>query len=298
MAIFAPPALQELETAGIRVGEFEFRATGRRTLKEGWTSYYPRYVEGYEKPLPPLAEGDEVRIVGVDSVEGFVDPPSRYNQSSLLEKMESENLGTKSTRAEVISTLIGRGYVTSGQAMMATDVGFAVIETMNAYNPSIVSTELTRELEERLGEVEKGAMNEAKALVGHAIRTLSESLVTISSNEVPIGRGLSEAVNFAVSVRYTLGPCPVCKTGKLKVVRSRRTKKRFVGCTNYPEACTASAPLPQRGAIRMTGRACEWCGWPIVYVKLSRFPWKLCVNPRCPQKVKKKDEMQTLQKRG
>ncbi len=297
MAAFAPPALQEWETVSIRVGEFEFRATGRKTLKEGWLSHYSRYLKGNEKPLPPLVEGDEVRIVRVDSAERFVDQPSRYNQSSLLEKMERENLGTKATRAEIISTLIGRGYVTNGQTMTATDVGFAVIETMNAYNPAILSAELTRELEERLGEVEKGAENEAKSLVGRAIRTLSESLAMISSNEESIGRELNDAANSAVSVQYTLGPCPMCKTGKLKVVRSRRTRKRFVGCTNYPEACTASAPLPQRGAIRTTGRACEGCGWPIVYVKLGRFPWKLCVNPRCPRKAKK-NEMQALQKRG
>ena len=36
-------------------------------------------------------------------------PPRRYNQSSLLEKMESEGIGTKATRADIIATLVDKG---------------------------------------------------------------------------------------------------------------------------------------------------------------------------------------------
>ena len=123
-------------------------------------------------------------------------------------------------------------------------------------------------------------------------------MVAIASNEESIGLEMSGAISSAIAAQYILGPCPVCKTGKLKVVRSRKTRKRFVGCTNYPDACNASAPLPQRGAIRTTRRACGKCDWPIVYVRVGRFPWRLCVNPRCPSKVRKKHEMQVVKKRS
>ena len=97
--------------------------------------------------------------------------------------------------------------------------------------------------------------------------------------------------------RTILGGCPVCKEGKLWVVRSRKSGKRFVGCTNYSKGCRASAPLPQRGAIKTTVKPCTSCGWPVVYVRMGRHPWRLCVNDRCPRKVNVY-RMQDLQKRA
>jgi len=297
MATFAPNAVRGRASVTIRVGEYEFRANGTRTVKEGWLRYYGKYSGREEKFLPVLKKGDEVEVVSIESTEELTTRPPRYNQGSLLERMERENLGTKATRAEIISTIVSRGYVVvlGEQGLMATDLGFAVMETMKAFSPAVASTKLTREIEEKLGEIEGGG-GDVRVLLRQTIRVLSDNLVSIASNEESIGLQMSEAVSSAIAARYILGPCPVCKTGKLKVVRSRKTRKRFVGCTNYPSECNASAPLPQRGAIKTTTRACEKCDWPIVYVKLGRFPWKLCVNPRCPGKVGKKEhEVQAVQ---
>ncbi len=96
--------------------------------------------------------------------------------------------------------------------------------------------------------------------------------------------------------RTVLGGCPMCKEGKLWVVRSRKSGKRFVGCTNYAKGCRASAPLPQRGTIKAALKPCGSCGWPVVYVRLGRRPWRLCVNDRCPRKVNVY-AMQNLQKK-
>ncbi len=295
LATFAMQALRERVAVTIKVGELEFKSVGGTTLKEGWLRYYRNYVSREDNPLPPLQEGDEVKVIGVESLERFVTQPPRYNQSSLLEKMERENLGTKATRAETISTLINRGYITS-ESMSTTDLGFAVIETMKAHSPAIISTKLTRDVEENLEAIEDGR-EDARTLVRQTIRVLSENLLTINSSEESIGRAMGQAVSLAVSAQYILGSCPVCKTGKLKIIRSKKTRKRFVGCTNYPNACAASAPLPQKGVIKTTLKVCQKCAWPIVYVSLGRFPWRLCVNPRCPTKTGKMHEVRSLQKR-
>ena len=41
--------------------------------------------------------------------------------------------------------------------------------------------------------------------------------------------------------------CPDCKIGKLLIIRSRQTRKRFIGCSNYYNGCRASGPLIQKG---------------------------------------------------
>jgi DNA topoisomerase-1 len=296
LVCFAKDAIRERVGMDIEAGEHMFRMTGRRTLRSGWMKYYTKYTGIEDRSIPLLKKGDALSVVRVDSTEKLEQPPPRYNQSSLLERMESESIGTKATRAEIITTLISRGYV-SGDSLAATDLGVSVIETMQEYCPQIVSTALTRETELALEEVE-GGVDDGRAVIERAIDLLSEQLMRLKQNELEIGRMISDsAVQTALS-QSVLGPCPVCKTGKLRIIRSFKTKKRFVGCTNYPNGCRASAPLPQRGTVKAAKGACRSCGWPVVYVRSGRYPWRLCVNVDCPAKAEKKHAMQTLQKRA
>ncbi len=86
-----------------------------------------------------------------------------------------------------------------------------------------------------------------------------------------------------------VGECAACEAagrhGDLVAHKSERSGKRFIRCTNYDD-CGTSYPLPQRGELRATGETCEHCGAPIVEVKTSRGPWRICVNMDCPSKEK------------
>jgi len=119
-------------------------------------------------------------------------------------------------------------------------------------------------------------------------------MIVLRANDEAIGRQLGEASRATLLASNVLGPCPVCKTGDLRIIKSKKTGKRFVGCTNYSAGCRASAPLPQRGTVKASPKPCQLCLWPIVYVAGGRHPWRLCVNPNCPSKVKKEDEVPTV----
>jgi len=284
MAAFGPSARREIADASLVVQGHEFRVGGGRTVFSGWMKYYGRYAGYRDVGLPPVSEGDRFLTAEVTVEEKFEQRPSRYNQSSLLEKMEREEIGTKATRAEIIATLVGRGYV-SGESMEVTDLGLAVVETMARYAPSVVGTGLTRDIEGKLESVEVGSGGEA-ALLRETVRTLADQLAELSLNEESVGREIDSAQMKAVAKSFTLGRCPVCKNGELRVIRSKATRKRFVGCSNYSSGCRASAPLPQSGTIRATVKACERCSWPIIYALGGGRPWRLCVNPNCPGKRK------------
>lgn len=77
--------------------------------------------------------------------------------------------------------------------------------------------------------------------------------------------------------------CPSCHVGKLFVIRSRKTKKRFIGCSNYYNGCKASSPLLQKAMLRATKIPCELCSWPLVVFRYSRKQkWvKQCSNINC-----------------
>ncbi|MDA4128458.1 MAG: DNA topoisomerase I [Thaumarchaeota archaeon] len=295
LSVFGKPVLMERANLTISVGDHDFVSIGRRTLKEGWMKYYGKYVKPEDSRLPPLKEGDELKMIAIDYAERLQRHLPRYNQSTLLEKMEREKLGTKATRAEIITTLINRGYLV-GESLEATDLGFTVIETMKKHSPSVISTKLTRDTEERLEAIEMGK-EDVTRLNRETLEVLSESLMAMKANEVSIGINLDQSVLATLSTQNTLGPCPVCEAGKLIMIRSRTTHKRFVGCTNYRNGCRASAPLPQRGVIKTTSAPCRYCAWPIIYVRTGRMPWRLCVNVSCPGKAGRRNEVQTVQKR-
>ncbi|MDE1852505.1 MAG: DNA topoisomerase I [Thaumarchaeota archaeon] len=283
LAAFGPSARREHVDVALDVGEHEFRMAGGRTIFPGWMKFYGRYSGYRDVELPPVSEGDRFAVAEVMVEEKFEQRPPRYNQGSLLEKMEREGIGTKATRADIIGTLVGRGYV-SGESMEVTDLGFSVVETMAKYAPSIISTELTRKIEERLEAVEGGTEREAD-LLRETVRSMADQLTELGVNEEAVGREIDSAVMKTVARSFALGKCPACRAGELRVVRSKATKKRFVGCSNYP-SCRASAPLPQRGTVKATAKACGHCSWPIVYVAGGGRPWRLCVNPDCPGKAK------------
>lgn len=77
--------------------------------------------------------------------------------------------------------------------------------------------------------------------------------------------------------------CPKCKIGKLLVVRSRRTRKRFMGCSNYYNGCDASSPLIQKAFLRVTKIPCQQCSWPVVMFRYTRKQkWvRQCSNIIC-----------------
>jgi DNA topoisomerase-1 len=284
LSAFAPVAKREAVTAIISVeGRYQFKLVGRRTLAEGWMRHYRRYVGVEDSEIPPLKRGERVRVLEIESEQKFETRPPRYNQATLLEKMEKEGLGTKATRADIISTLVARGYI-SGEGLTASDLGFAVIEVLRRHAPSIVSTGLTRAVEEKLERIESGAETE-KNLLRETVRTISDQISALSENERDIGRALDAAVAATVTAENVVGTCPVCGNGKLRIIHSRKTHKRFVGCSNYANGCTASAPLPQRGVLKNTGRVCQTCSWPVLYIRTGGHPWRFCVNMSCPAKA-------------
>jgi DNA topoisomerase I len=297
LSCFGEDAVKEASTVEISVGEHRFEKEELRVLVPGWLGLAPegRTADAPSVVAAALGEGDRVDVKQVTVEEQLRAHPARYNQATLLEKMEREEIGTKATRADTVSTLLGRGYVT-GETLTPTELGFALVETMREHCPQIISTRLTRDIEAQLEKVAESGESGWESFEG-TLSTLLAQLGEVRSHEAEIVRRMGGSASEAAPGRMVLGSCPVCKEGKLWVVRSHASGKRFVGCSNYPKGCGASAPLPQRGTIKAASKPCASCGWPVVYVRMGRRPWRLCVNDRCPRKVNVY-AMQNLQRKG
>ena len=286
MAVFGEPALRQIVQATINISGEKFSLAGKQTLEEGWLRFYSPFTRKKDAPLPPLTEGQIVKGVKVILEDKFTMPPPRYNPRTLLKKMEEGNIGTKATRAGTIQTLYDRKYICD-ERMAVSELGFEVTDVLRKYCPSVVSVEFTRKLEERMEAVQQG--NETKEnILLDAVENLKTVTASLKENEKAIGDQLSRAVQKAKLDEKTVGACPTCQGGKLVIIHSKKTKKRFVGCTNYfSGTCKTAFPLPQRGLVKPSGRVCKGCGWSTVQVWLKgKRPWNLCLNPTCPTKNK------------
>jgi DNA topoisomerase-1 len=315
LATFGQPAIKQQTIVTIFViEEHYFEADIEIMIVEGWTSIYRSYVgigieHGARSYLQDLHVGDTMKINSIGIIDRFTQPPSRFNQSSLLEEMESKRIGTKATRSEIISTLFKRNYVRIAHAskmtpysrhhdgsggaggIEATDLGLEVVESMRRYIPNIVSIDLSRSMEELLEGISSGK-DSSGLVIEYAKAKLKEAIIPLQENEIEIGNRITGAINITKSKEQliTIGTCPICGNGSLKIIKSAKTKKRFVGCSNYVAGlCTATAPLPQSGLIRPTRQTCSSCRWPMLenaYPQGAKYRWKFCINMDCPSKKK------------
>ena len=136
-----------------------------------------------------------------------------------------------------------------------------------------------------MGEIVEGKAKEEEVLV-EAVDRLKQILDETREVEQTIGMMLSKAEQKTKMSGLTVGKCPTCKSGSLVIIRSRKTGKRFVGCSNYSVGlCTTSFALPQPPhQVTPMKRPCHVCGWPFIRVKTRARWWKLCLNPQCPTK--------------
>ncbi len=285
LAAFSEPATKQSVRASIKIGEHTFFLHGRRILKKGWITYYAPYTETDEILLPPLKKNQHIQFKNIETESKYTSPPPRYNQSSLLKKMEKEDIGTKTTRSTIIDTVINRGYV-HFESMVVSPLGLGVVETLEKYAPKIVSTEFTRELEKDMNLIEEGKLRKSLVLLD-SIRKLKPILEGMRIKEKEIGSMLNEAVRKARLAERTVGSCPMCETGNLIIIVSKKTGKRFVGCSNWRKGlCNTSFPLPQKPhTVTTLRKKCPICGWPRVLVRSkSKRYWTLCLNQNCPQK--------------
>jgi DNA topoisomerase-1 len=285
LAIFGEPAVRQSVKVTLDINGNHFQLNGIRTLSEGWLRFYRPYVQLKDVTLPPLTEGQKIVVKGVVLKGNFTKPPPRYNPRSLLLKMEKEEIGTKATRAATIQTLYDRKYLHGTDSLVVSDLGFEVTEVLSKYCPSVVSPELTRKLEENMNEIQQGKETKENVLQ-KVIEILKPVTMELKEKESVIGKQLSQALKKARLEERIVGACPTCADGKLLILRSRKTGKRFVGCSNYFEGkCNVTFPLPQSGTVKPLDSVCKSCGWPTLRVWMKgKRPWKLCLNPNCPSK--------------
>ncbi|MFH1770721.1 MAG: DNA topoisomerase I [archaeon] len=263
----------------INVEKELFIAKGTITIKKGWYVYYGKHNNVREIKIPDAKIKDIVKVKEIIKYEKETEPPKRYSPASIIKELENRNLGTKSTRANVIDTLYQRDFI-KGTRLEATLMGIGVIKTLSKYSPRIVEEELTRHFEEEMQEIREEKKTKDDVL-DEAKEVLTEILKDFKKNESKIGGELVTAQKETTE-KESMGSCPNCDQGTLLIKRGKFG--RFVACDKYPD-CKTTFNIPNSGFIKTSGNKCKDCKVPTILIKFKgRKETEECMNPKCPSK--------------
>jgi DNA topoisomerase I len=138
------------------------RANGSTLVKPGYISVYQEGMDDVvqddsDHVLPPMKEGDRVRLAGVVPTQHFTEPPPRFSEASLVKALEEYGIGRPSTYASIISTLRDRQYVEiESRRFTATDIGKIVSRFLTQYFTTYVDYDFTAKMEDSLDAVADG----------------------------------------------------------------------------------------------------------------------------------------------
>ncbi len=279
LSCFAEFAERESVKITLKLGSESYVAGGIRTVSPGWFEFYGNYVRLEDKELPEFKNGEGAEASKLEVEEKETKPPNRYTPASIVQTLESKDLGTKATRSVIIETLFKRGYVKDTR-ISVTDFGLSVNDTLSKYVPQILDEELTRNFEKEMEDIQEGKKT-GEEVVSEGREVLLKILDEMKENEKDIGLDLVAALRESEQKDRVLGKCPKCG-GNLVKLKSR-FGKFFVGCSGYPK-CTNTYPLPQNYPVKTTGRACQFCNAPVVWVSMKKRGFEMCLTPGCESK--------------
>jgi len=138
-----------------------FRATGSTVRHPGFLAVYEEGLDDQksekENPLPPLTEGEAIKLHDIDANQHFTEPPPRYSEATLVKTLEEYGIGRPSTYASIISTLQAREYVELEQRrFFPTDIGRIVNKLLTEHFTQYVDYDFTANLEDQLDAISRG----------------------------------------------------------------------------------------------------------------------------------------------
>jgi len=236
------PALYDQTTIDVSAkgkngSEYMFRATGSVLKFEGFLKVYQESKdqgdeedEEVKHRLPRVTEGEVLGFKAIRPEQHFTEPPPRYNEATLVKRLEADGVGRPSTYASIISTIQEREYVKKEtNRFVPTELGMVVTDLLLESFDDIFDVKYTARMEEELDEIEDGKLDWRQAMgdfyerFDKDLKHAEEHMTDIKRMEKPTGL--------------------ICeKCGKPLVIKWGKNGK-FIACTGYPE-CKNTRELP------------------------------------------------------
>ncbi len=224
-AAFYPKAEFINQTAILDIAGEDFIHKGTILTNPGYLAIYPEDGRNLLKTdaTPPILSKDTYPIQKMETKELTTKPPARYTDGTLIKVMETagreiedeklkevlkgKGIGTPATRAQIIETLIQRGYVKrEGKALVPTKKGIELIDLLRKIGlKELTEPTLTGEWEYRLKLIEEGKKPKEE-FMGEVTGLTTNIVETIRSRIPELKQQLREATDRG----KVIGKCPKC----------------------------------------------------------------------------------------
>ena len=261
----------DVAAKGKNGADYLFRATGSVLKFEGFLKAYQEGKDQADEEdeelrhrLPGVAQGEPLRFRAIKPEQHFTEPPPRYNEATLVKRLEADGVGRPSTYASILSTIQEREYVAKeGGRFVPSELGMVVTDLLLESFDDIFDVNYTARMEEELDEIEEGKLDWRAAMAEFYER---------------FDRDLKHAEEHMTNIKRMEKPTDLTceKCGKPLVIKWGKHGS-FIACTGYPE-CTytreLTVDLPDVDKADLSEQAdeeyCENCGRPMV-LKKGRF---------------------------
>src|SRR5437588_8080518 len=261
----------DINAKGKSGADYLFRATGSVLKFDGFLKVYEEGKdqkdeddEDLKHKLPAVSEGETLRFKEIRPEQHFTEPPPRYNEATLVKKLEADGVGRPSTYASILSTIQDREYVVKeGGKFLPTELGMVVTDLLLESFSDLFDVKYTARMEEELDEIEEGKLEWRDAMTEFYGR---------------FQKDLEHAEEHMTDIKRMEKPTDlICeKCGKPMVIKWGKHGS-FIACTGYPE-CTntreLTVDLPDVDKVDLTEQDaeeyCENCG-RLMVLKKGRF---------------------------
>ena len=239
----------ELEQTRMEIGTqaspYLFVASGEVVLFDGFMRAYVQSTDDDTEPestglMPAMEEGAALKLDKCISRESFTAAPARYNEATLVKKMEELEIGRPSTYATIIETIQARDYVQRGnvpgkkrsyntltlkngviaekkqqenvgaesQRLLPTDLGRITNDFLVEQFPAILSYDFTAKEEQNFDKIAEGKADWTK-VVDKFYKTFHPLISNMPAGKIAGRRlGIDPKTGEEVFVRITKnGPC-------------------------------------------------------------------------------------------
>ncbi|MGA9525447.1 MAG: type I DNA topoisomerase [Myxococcaceae bacterium] len=276
------PAVYDQTAADIAAGRTIFRASGSTLKFPGYLAVYGATLttdeeserekarkagdESAEEPtgeLPPLKEGEQLKLSKLLPEQHFTQPPPRFSEATLVKELEEKGIGRPSTYAAILSTIQDKKYVEKLEGRFhPTDLGIITTEELVKHFPNELDAAFTANMEEKLDKISEGDANWI-AVLNDFYGPFKE---TLARAEVEMRDVKREEIPTDIN-------CEKC--GKQMMIKWGKMGQ-FLACSGYPE-CKSTRDFRKTvdGKIEIveeetTDEICDKCGQPMV-IKRGRF---------------------------
>ena len=188
-----------------------------------------------ELKLPKLEQNTQLELKSSNKNQHFTQPPSRFNEASVVKKLEELGIGRPSTYATIINVIQERNYATlQKRAFIPENIGVFVVSFLKNFFKKYVEYTFTANLEEELDNISNGKIGWETVLDNF----WTEFNQTILNTDDLTGTKVIDTLESELQDYIFRGvddnhACHSCDTGKLHLKLSKFGS--FLGCSNYPD---------------------------------------------------------------